>query len=281
MAFASLLSLYVIFYHLPHISLASAPGTLALFLDEECMQASIINPSVNVPLNTCLVTTGALGIAVKTLPPCTSGDATFVMYRDTSCANLVSGDLQYNNCYFDGPNGVSAIMFTCNKAAGGGSATTTSTVSAGSSSMPVAGDTAPTASSGSTPAQTTPSSNGATTTSAPPSSSTPQSSSNSGGNGSSGTGSGSGLSQNGQIALGVGLPVGSIVVALLAWWFPCRKKKTHDQTDQYNMMPSPTQRPAQSTMGMSPNDAYYRPPYDRTYSNNHRGAGILVRGLLG
>ncbi|KAL2043764.1 hypothetical protein N7G274_003283 [Stereocaulon virgatum] len=279
MAFAFLLSLYVFFYHLPCISLASAPGTLALFLDEQCIQASIINPSVNVPLNTCLVTTGALGIAVKTLPPCTSGDATLVMYRDTSCANLVSGNLQYNNCYFDGPNGVSAIMFSCNKAAGGGSATATSTVSAGSSSMPVAGDTAPTASSSSTPAQTHPSSNAATTTSAPPSSSTSQPSSNSGGNGSSGTSSG--LSQNGQIALGVGLPVGSIVVALLAWWFPCRKKRSNGQTDQYNMMPSPTHRPAPSTVGMSPNDAYYRPRYDRTYSNNHNGAGILVRGLLG
>ncbi|KAK3176911.1 hypothetical protein OEA41_008237 [Lepraria neglecta] len=278
MTLVYLLPLYILLHHLPVRSLASAPGTLALFLDDICSQASIINPSVHVPINTCLVTPGALGIAVEALPPCTSGDATLIIYQDTSCANPVGSNIQYENCYFDG-SGVPAVLFACSEAAGGATATATSTVSAGSSSMPVAGDTPATTSSGGTPEQTTPSSNGATTTSTPPSSSTSQSSTNSGGDGSGGTGSG--LSHKGEIALGVGLPVGSIVVALLAWWFPCKKKRRHDQADQYNLMPNPSQRFAPSTMGMSPGDAYFRPPPNRTYGNDHRGVGILVRGLLG
>lgn len=278
MTLVDLLPFYILLHHLPVRSFASAPGTLALFLDEECSQASVINPSVHVPIDTCLVTPGALGIAVETLPPCTSGDATLIIYDDTSCANPVGGDLQYENCYFDGPIGVPAVLFACNKAAGGATATATSTVSAGSSSMPVAGGAPATTSSGGTPEQTTPSSRGATTTSTPPSSSTSQSSTNSSGDGSGGSGSGSGLSQEGQIALGVGLPVGSIVVALLAWWFPCKKKKRgHEQDDQYKLMPNPSQRFAP----MSPGDAYFGPPPNRTYGNDHRGVGLLVRGLLG
>ncbi|MCJ1461201.1 hypothetical protein MMC28_011583 [Mycoblastus sanguinarius] len=224
-----LLPLYILLHHLPLRSIASNPGTLALFLDEECSQASTINQSVNVTVDTCLVTPGALGIAVETLPPCASGDATLIIYRDTSCTNPLDSDIQYNNCYFDGPNGVPAVLFACTAAARGSAATATSTVFAGLSSMPVAVDTPTTTSSGGTPDQTTPSSNSATTTSTPPSDSTSPNSSqtntNGGGGDGSGTGSGSGLSEKGQIALGVGLPVGSIVVALLAWWFPCKKRR--------------------------------------------------------
>ncbi|CAD6576531.1 MAG: hypothetical protein ASARMPREDX12_007919 [Alectoria sarmentosa] len=219
MATKFLLPLCILLHRLPLRSLASAPGKLAFFLDEECIQASIINPSVNVNVNTCLVTPGALGIAVETLPPCITGSATLIMYQDTSCANPVGGDLQYDNCYFDGPDGVPAVLFACDQVAGGATATATSTVSAGSSSIPVAAGTPTTPlSGGSTPEQTTTSSDSATTTSNSTSANSSQANNNS-------DVTGSGLSQKGQIALGVGLPVGSIVVALLAWWFPCKKRR--------------------------------------------------------
>ena len=215
MALDLLLLVYLLFHHLPPLCLASAPGTLAFFLDEECMQASIINPSVHVPADTCLVTPGALGIAVQTFPPCPSGNTTVQMYRDTSCANPVNMDLQYDNCYFNGPNGVTAIVFACK----GEAVSATSTAAVGSSTIPVATDSPSTPSSGATTEQTAPTSNSATTTSTSPSSSTSPNTSQTGTNSGS---TGSGLSQKSQIIIGVVIPVGAIVVALLAWWFPCR-----------------------------------------------------------
>ena len=111
--------------------------------------------------NTCLVTPGALGIAVQAQPTCPSGTATFKVFRDTSCANHVTTDLQYDNCYFDGPDGVSAIAFVCDRAV----VTATSTAPAGSSTIPVAADTPRTSSSGAQTGQSAPPSNGASTTS--------------------------------------------------------------------------------------------------------------------
>ncbi|KAL9076774.1 MAG: hypothetical protein Q9161_000759 [Pseudevernia consocians] len=257
------LPLYILLHHLSLRSRASVPGTLALFLDEECSQASIINPSVNVPTDTCLVTSGALGIAVEALPPCASGDATLMIYQDTSCANLVGGDLQYTNYYFNVPIGVSAVLFACEKVAEGAVATATSTTSAGSSSIPVAVDTSTTTSSSDISQKTTPSSNGATTTSVPSSSSTssksPQTNTNS-------ASTGSGISWKGQIALGIGVPVSSLVVALLAWWFP-REKKRRKQ--------DPSQGHAPSMMRMSPSDASIRQPSGRIQGFHHQGSSML------
>ena len=217
MALNFLLLVYLLFHHLPLPSLASAPGTLAFFLDEECIQASIINPSVHVPAETCLVTPGALGIAVQTFPPCPSGNTTVQMYHDTSCANPVNMDLQYDNCYFNGPNGVTAIVFACK----GEAVSATSTAAAGSSTIPVAVDSPSTPSSGATTEQTAPASNGATATSTSPPSSTSTSPNTSQTSTSTG-GTGSGLSQRTQIIIGVVIPVIAIVVAFLAWWFPRR-----------------------------------------------------------
>ena len=202
-------------------SLASADGKLAFFLDEICEQASIINPSVNVPANTCLVTPGALGIAVQVQPACPSGTPTFKMFRDTSCANPVDMDLQYDNCYFDGPNGVPAIAFVCDGAA----VTATSSAPAGSSTIPVAADTTSTSSFGAATGQSAPHLNGASTTSNSLTSltSTNPSQTNTNGNGTDANSGdkGSGMSPKTQLLLEILLPVGAIVVALFAWWFPC------------------------------------------------------------
>ena len=222
MALGSVFRLCFLFYCLLLPSLTSAAGKLAFFLDEFCEQASIINPSVNVDADTCLVTPGALGIAIQAQPACPSGTATFKMFVDTSCANPVDMDIDYDNCYAHGLNGVKAIAFVC----GGATITATSTTPAGSSTIPVAADTPSTSSFGAVATgQSTPPSNGASPTSNSPSSftSTNPSHSNTNGNGTNGNSGdkSSGMSSKTQIILEVVLPVGAIVVAIFAWCFPC------------------------------------------------------------
>ncbi len=238
-----LLRLYILLLHLPHPLLASTPGTLALFIDVVCGQASIINPTVNLPVDTCLVTPGASGIAVETLPPCTIGNATLILYRDKSCAKQDTSGIKFDqeNCYFDGPN-VPAVMFACKQDAKGTVATATTTASAGSSILPVAPGSPATPSPGGPTDQATPTSNGASTTSTTnpsPIASNSSPTKTPSADGSSG-GSGSGLSQKEQIIVGIVVPVAAIVVALLAWWFPCmQRKRRHDQAEQHQMMHSP------------------------------------------
>ncbi|KAL9034102.1 MAG: hypothetical protein Q9214_007201 [Letrouitia sp. 1 TL-2023] len=215
--------LLLLLYHYPLRSFASASGSLALFLDEQCEDASILNPSVNLPLNTCLVPPGAQGIAIKMLPPCDDGsDAKLVLFDDTSCATRDSADpkmFQFANCFFNGPNGIDAVLFACENSTESDVATSTTTVYA--SRLPIAQETGGT---GGTPAQSAPVQNTAISTSTPSSPSSPSKapipspSDNNDNNNGSGT---SGLSRTGQIALGVALPVAAVVVALLAWWFPC------------------------------------------------------------
>lgn len=253
MASLFIFALSIIFFQLPTSTSSSAPGTLAFFLDEECEQASLINPTTNLPTDTCLVTPGALGIAVKTLPPCASGDASLVMYTDTSCARESSFPWTSENCWFNGPDGVSAVMFACKDTSGGSSATATSTVSAGSSSMPVAAGAAATPASGGTAGQNaSPSSNTDTTptsaSSASPTALSPGSSPSSGVS----SDTGAGLKHNGQIILGVVLPVAGVAIALLAWLFPCKKRRAPGEDaeqDRYQMMQTPSQHsiPAQSS----------------------------------
>lgn len=132
-------------------------------------------------------------------------------------------DLQYENCYFDGPNGLTAVGFECPEDGRGGGTTSTSTVSAGSSSLAVAVGTPEAVA----PVGATPQTNGASTTYVPNASSTAsnpsQPTTDSSGSSDGGDSSGPGLSQKWQIVLGVVVPVMAIVVALLAWWFPCHK----------------------------------------------------------
>ncbi|KAL8921785.1 MAG: hypothetical protein Q9208_005542 [Pyrenodesmia sp. 3 TL-2023] len=230
----TLYSLILLLHHVARDSLAAAAssGTLAFFLDQNCQEASIINPTVDLAVATCLVTPGADGIAVINPPPCTSGDAaTPILYRDTSCANAerMNIDYEYSNCYFDGPSGVTAIMFTCPKVAGGSLATATSTASASSSSMAVAVGAPTAGSTALSPTQNAPAPNGAVVSASlanPSSSASSQANrTNSGTTGdgndnrAGGNGKGSGLSTTQVIA--VVCPVGAAVIALLAWLFPC------------------------------------------------------------
>ncbi|KAL8684090.1 MAG: hypothetical protein Q9218_008408, partial [Villophora microphyllina] len=82
-----LVSLLLTLSHSPSPSYAAAAGNLAFFLDEQCEEASTSHPSIALPIDTCLVTPGALGIAIQSLPACGSAGASFTMYLDTSCAN--------------------------------------------------------------------------------------------------------------------------------------------------------------------------------------------------
>ena len=291
MASLFLFALSIIFFQLPSSISSSAPGTLAFFLDEQCEQASYINPTTNLPTDVCLVTPGALGIAVKTLPPCASGDASLIMYTDTSCARESSFPWAEENCWFNGPDGVSAVMFVCKDTSGGSSATATSTVSAGSSSMPVAAGAAATPVSGGTAGQNaSPSSNTDTTptsaSSASPKDSSPGSSPSSGVS----SGNSAGLKHNGQIILGVVLPVAGVAIALLAWLFPCKKSKKRRgvgdaEQDRYQMIQTPSQHsiPVQSSTppaaGWPPygNVPYQQYPHP-SFGNGRTLSGTTVAG---
>ena len=70
--------------------------------------------------------------------------------------------------------------------------------------------------------------------------------------------------------------MGSLVVALLAWWFPREKKRRkQDQTNQYELTHNPSQGHAPSMMGMSPSDASIRQPSGRTQGFHHQGSSML------
>ena len=249
-------------------SLASTTGSLAFFLDGDCSQAATVNPTANLPIDTCLVTHGAEGISVQALPPCSSGDATLVVYKDTLCANALNEDNQSHlnaNCHYWGIDDVPAVMFVCNSVAGEAAATSTSTVSAGSTAIPIAGQTPATVSPGGNPAQTTPSSNGA--------SSTP--STNSAGTDSNGGDSSPGLSHNAQIAIGVGVPIASLCVALLAWLYPRHKKRTNAEANSPHELKSypPSVHPSMHTP-FSPAVSSVGPLSERGYGGQFPSPGV-------
>lgn len=212
------------FLYLPFlISTTSAQGQLAQFLDSECGETSPVNPTVSLPLNTCLVTEGAQGVVVQVYPTCTTGNSntTLQVYADKSCArpdSFVNDD--ENGCYWFGGAGIPAVMFICGSVADGGShATSTTTVSAGSVLVPVAKATGATTTStpGDSSSQTVADSNGFVTSATAASSASNPSQTNVSGTGGD---SSSGLSQHDQIILGIALPAGALLVALLAWQCP-------------------------------------------------------------
>lgn len=260
------LPLYVILYHIAISSLASSSGKLALFLDGDCFQASTINPTISLAVDTCLVIPGADSVSVEILPACASGDATIITYVDTSCANVQESYEFNSDCYYNFGL-VPALIFACDKVAGGAAPTATSTVSAGSSSLPVAAETGTISPSD----QTTPASNDAATTptlsSSSSSSSTDssQSTTNSGSGGSDSTGQG--LNHTGQITLGVVLPIATVVIALLAWWFPFRARSQRNRADEYNMMQHPSQALVPYHPGTSPSPG--------SFGHHHQGSGYF------
>lgn len=225
------------------ISITSAQGQIAQFLDISCDEKSPINPTVSLPLDTCLVTEGAQGVVVQVYPACLTGNGntTLQMYQDQSCATPGSSDDISDNqgCYwlFAG-SGIPAVMFICGSVADGDShATSTTTVTAGSVLVPVAKATGATTSltPGSLSSQTATDSNGLiTSTTAASSASNPSQTNGSG----TGSGSSSGLSQHDQIILGIVLPAGALLVAVLAWQWPRPPRGgVGSQHNDYRMLP--------------------------------------------
>ena len=219
------------------ISTAFAQGQIAQFLDWDCYQKSPVNPTVSLPLDTCLVTSGALGIVVQLFPGCPTGNATLQVYKDESC---VTHDTDPNNdgnednhCFNSGNSGnsiIPAVMFICGSVADENSDAT--------STVPVAKPTGATttSTSGVLSSQTATDSNASIT---PLSSASNLSQMNASSNGGD---SGAGLSQYDQIIIGIIIPVTAIVVALLAWLYPraSNRRASEGQQNGYRMLHYPT-----------------------------------------
>ena len=221
----------------PHALAASdAAGKINLYDDYNCNHPSSLNPTVTLPLSTCLVTTGGEGLVIAEFPPCPQSTATLIYYQDTACgvqANDVSTSLIAQNC-FDLAAGTDiydarAVMFSCQPAANNPqpSSTTTAVVSAlaavATGSTESNGSGSSTSAAGSTPTDTSTQKNstGSSGSNSNGSTSTSTSTSTSSGSG-SGSGTGSGLNTGDVIALVVGLGIGipTIVIMLGAWLFP-------------------------------------------------------------
>lgn len=227
------------------ISTTFAQGQIAQFLDWDCYQKSPVNPTVSLPLDTCLVTSGALGIVVQLLPGCPTGNATLQVYNDQSCATpntdpVDDGD-EDNNCFNSGNFIIPAVMFICGSVADETSdARSTTTVTAGSVLLPVAKATGATttSNSGGLSSQTTTDSNGLVASATPASSASNPSQTNASSNGGD---SGSGLSQHDQIIIGIIIPIAAVVVALLAWLYPkaSNGRGGEGQQNDYRMLHYP------------------------------------------
>ena len=138
----------------------AALGTIALFLDRECTEASGTNTSVKVSPNECLVTSGALGVAIQVLPQCDSGrKASFYAFDDSACASSSSSPYDFSFCVQNGATGVVAIGAVCAGDPDGFIASTTVTVSASSPTAKIpatatGGSAASTTPAGAVPTQT-------------------------------------------------------------------------------------------------------------------------------
>ena len=224
-----LLCFHSIFH--PHALVAAdeTQGQLQFYDDYNCNTPSTLNPTVTLPLSTCLVHTGAEGVVIDTVPKCPQGGATPIYYSDTACGvqtNNVSPSIFSKSC-FQLAEGVGiynakSLMFTCASAASNphASSTTTAVVS-GLAAVAT----------GSSGSNGSGSGSGSSTSSAGGSSSTGTNSQNNGtgstgGSSGSSTGTGSksssGLSTSDIIALAVGLGVGifTIVMMIIIWKNP-------------------------------------------------------------
>lgn len=226
----------------PHALAASdAAGKINLYDDYDCNHPSSLNPTVTLPLSTCLVTTGGEGLVIAEFPPCPQSTATLIYYQDTACGvptTDVSTSIFAQNCFQLAAGtdiyNARAVMFSCQPAANNPqpSSTTTAVVSAlaavATGSTESNGSGSSTSAASSTPTDTSTQKNGTGSSGSNSngntsngSTSTSTSTSTSSGS-SSGSGSGSGLNTGDIIALVVGLGIGipTIVIMLAAWLFP-------------------------------------------------------------
>ena len=233
---ARLLSAIISLLSLPATSISAAAGTLSFFLNYSCRQASTVNPTVQIAANTCLATLSARGVSVKVAPPCLTGRAELAIYRDASCTTAFDSpdSMIEDNCYYPNIMGViQAVQFVCPEVESGSEPTATTTATFGSTLIPVASNEAASSSQpkSATPSKNTaipiPESNASPTfaisspTDRNPTASPQSSNVNDDGDGASK----SGISRNAQIGIGIGVPVAALLVAILAWWFPCKKAR--------------------------------------------------------
>ena len=217
--------------HAASSNIFDTPGSVALFLDEGCEKPTTNPTTAELALSTCLVTHGALGISVEHLPHCPSGSYMLQLFEDTTCSNGVNLNQSNGLCFSNGPSGIPAVAWECAGADQAFDATATSTVAVGTvlsaatsgASMTTSTTvSAPSTTNGKSGAITATATNSALTSSANGNPSpTGTSSANGTQTGSSDSGGSSpGLSRTDQIAIGVVLPAGAIVIALLAWLWP-------------------------------------------------------------
>lgn len=212
----------------------AAPGKIDLYDDYDCGHPSTLNPTVTLPLSTCLITTGGGGLVIAELPPCPQSTATLIYYSDTACGvqtTDVSTSITSSSCFQLAAGtdlyNANSVMFSCQPAANNPqpSSTTTAVVSAlaavATGSTESNGSGSSTSAAGATPTDT----------------STQKNSTGSGGsNSNDGTtstsaSSDSGLDTGDIIALAVGLGIGipTIVIMLAAWLFPDFRNKLRRQ----------------------------------------------------
>lgn len=214
------------------LAASTAPGKLNLYDDYSCKIASTLNPTVTLPLSTCLVTPGGEGLVIALYPECPSSTASLIYYQDTTCgvSTTISSSTFSDKC-FQLAAGVGlftarSVMFACQPAEANPqpSSTTTAVVS---QLAPVA--TGSPAGNG----------NGSTTSAAVPEPTSTSNSGNGGGNSNPGTSttssSSSGLSTSDIVAIAVGLGVGipTIIIMLLAWLFPDLRRKLRGWTSSW------------------------------------------------
>ena len=259
---------------------STVPGKINLYDDYDCSQISTLNPTVNLALSTCLVTTGGEGLVIESLPPCPSGTASLIYYSDTACGVQYGYDngnpgtaLGNDACeqLADGTDlfNVRSVMFSCQPKENNPqpSSITTAVVSA----IPVATGSSQGSGSGGTTSATGPV---GTSTSTPEPTNT-SSSGNSTGNSNTGSGtsssSGSGLSTSDIVAIAVALGVGipSIVIAILAWRYPVVRRPTEwwgHITSNHNQLPHEYESQRVPMQGGNNGHPYQYPPQAPQYS---------------
>ena len=231
------------------LAASTAPGKLNLYDDYSCKVASTLNPTVTLPLSTCLVTPGGEGLVIALYPECPSGTASLIYYQDTTCgvSTTIPSSIFSDKC-FQLAAGVGlftarSVMFACQPAEANPqpSSTTTAVVSqlapvaTGSpTTTAVVSQLAPVATG--SPAGN---GNGSTTSAAVPEPTSTSNSGSGGGNSNPGTStsssSSSGLSTSDIVAIAVGLGVGipTITITLLAWLFPDLRRKLRGWTSSW------------------------------------------------
>ena len=193
---------------------------LDLYTDFDCQEASTENPTINIPINECLVTTGLGSVGVPSVP-CQNGVVNIIAFGDASCGITVSVfDSPNGKCWFRTNGAIAAVLLTCVQDGGYDAPTVTSTIAVG----PIA-DAAPTGTQ-STSSPTSPSGVSATTTGSSAATSTAATDGPGGGSTTSSSSSSSSfhhLSSSDIIAIAAA--VGGIAATFLACWFGIRSNR--------------------------------------------------------